>query len=221
MRAEELELVLDFVAVALQRKEAGAGSALECVQAELAREKTRLEQSNWESALSVARSELAALLGVEGECLPDLSGSFYHVEVCEGLAVECLHPILLRLEAEERWIRADAERARSLDAPDVTLGCGYRYAALDEVGSFIVSASFPLNFTRRGQAESAACLLRADAVRSSFQEAFLRLQLKLDRLLVLREGALEEVTLNRDHLLPKALEAYALSRAGYEAGRLR
>ena len=129
------------------------------------------------------------------------------------------HPVLRRLDAEIQSILAEAEYARLQDVADVSLGAGVRFMAADDIQTFVLSASMPLVLNRRGRTEHAAGLLQADAARARRQETLRALRRELKTLLAFREGSIHEVSIIRDRLLPKTEQAYALSRAGYEAGR--
>lgn len=219
IRDEQMELARAFVEVARRRLEAGAGSELEQVQAELALEETTLSQTCCFGDTAAAKARLASLLGVPADQVPPLTGSYYDVQTCTDLGVQQNHPVLVRLEAEEVRILAQAEQARAQDIADITLGAGYKREAADDISTFVLFASVPLSFNRRGRAEHAAGLIQADAVRAARAEARRRLQQKLDTLRERHKGAVKEVTLIRENLLPRAERAYAISREGYEAGR--
>jgi len=219
VRDEQMELARAFVEVARRRLEAGAGSELEKVQADLALEETTLAQTCCFGDVAAAKAELASLLGIPAGELPQVEGPYYEVESYADLAVKGGHPILRRLDVEAERALADAERARAQDVADITLGVGYKHEAIDDISTFVLSASMPLSFNRRGRAEHAAGLIRTDAVRATREEARRRLQQKLDTLRERHKGAVMEVMLTRDNLMPKAEQAYSLSREGYEAGR--
>lgn len=219
VREEQLELARAFVEVARRRLDAGAGSELEKVQSELALEETSLAQTCCFGDVAAAKARLASLLGIPADQIPLLAGSYYEVETYPDLMVDSNYPTLRRLEAEEERILAEAARARAQDVADVTLGAGYKHEAADDISTFYLSASMPLSFNRRGRAEHTAGLLHADAARAARAETLRRLQQELNTLRELHTGAVMEVTLTRDRLLPKAEQAYAISREGYEAGR--
>lgn len=219
IRDEQMELARAFVEVATRRRDAGAGSELEKAQAELALEETTLAQTCCFGDVAAAKARLAALLGITPKQVAQLEGRYYEAGIYTDLSVYRSHPTLQRLEAEERRIRAVAARARSQDVSDLTLGAAFKHEAANDVSTFVLSASMPLNFNRRGRAEHAAGLMRADAIQAARAEAQRRLQQELDTLLELHKGAVMEVNLTRDKLMPKAEQAYALSSEGYEAGR--
>jgi cobalt-zinc-cadmium efflux system outer membrane protein len=219
VRDQQMELARAFVEVARRRLDVGAGSELEKVQADLALEETTLAQTCCFGDVAAARANLASLLGIPTDPFPQLAGSYYETEDFQRLHVGNSHPTLRRLDAEAARIGAEAERARAQDTADLMLGAGFRHEAAGDIDTFVLSASIPLSFNRRGRAEQAAGLIRADAIRAARAETLRRLQQELDTLHERHKGAVMEVNLTRDNLLPKAEQAYAISREGYEAGR--
>jgi cobalt-zinc-cadmium efflux system outer membrane protein len=219
VRSEQIQLGRAFVEVARRRLDAGAGSELEVVQAELALDEIALAQTCCFGDLAAARARLSSLLGLPVEQLPALAGAYYELEVPGDPAVGLNHPALLRLEGEAARILAQAERARLTDKGDITLGFGIKHEAAEDLDTFVLSASMPLGFIRRGRAEYAAGLLKARAVQFEREEMRRQLLQEMDTLTEFHKGTIMEVTLTRDNLLPRAEEAYALSLEGYEAGR--
>ena len=219
VRAEQLELGQAFVEVARRRFTSGAASQLELVEAELALEEIVLSQTCCFGDLAAAKARLAALIGVPAADLPALTGDYYDMASTVGLMVDTRHPTLMRLVTEADLARAAAEQAKAQDVSDITLGAGYKHEAVADINTFVFSASMPLTFTRRGRVEHAAGLLRVDALQAEREEALRALRQELSILVELHKGAVMETTLTRDKLLPKAEQAYALSREGYEAGR--
>ncbi|MBN2164520.1 MAG: TolC family protein [Pontiellaceae bacterium] len=219
VRAEQVKLGEAFVDVARRRFDSGAGSELEVVQAELALEEIVLSRACCSGDLTAARERMASLLGLEIDELPELAGSYYETSDAAPQDVKPSHPALRRLDAEIQSILAEAEYARLQDVADVSLGAGVRFMAADDIQTFVLSASMPLVLNRRGRTEHAAGLLQADAARARRQETLRSLRRELKTLLAFREGSIHEVLIIRDRLLPKTEQAYALSRAGYEAGR--
>ncbi len=219
VRSEQEQLGRAFVEVAERRLEAGSGSELEVVQAELALEEILLAQTCCFGDLKAEQEKLASLLNVPLESLSEVSGSYYELESVDALHLDEHFPALRRLEAEAERVRAEALRAGAGDVPDITLGAGVRHESGSESDSFVVSASVPLTFNRRGRLQKAAGLLRSEAVLAAREETRRELERELKSLQALYEGAQAQVELSTTRLIPKAEQAYALSREGYEAGR--
>lgn len=219
VRAEQEQLGLALIEVARRKHQAGGGSELEVVQAELALEEILLSQTCCFGDLKAAREELASLIGMPEPKLGELKGDFYGLESIENPLIADSHPALRRSAAEIETIRAKAAQARAGDATDITLEAGYKYDAAEEVNTFVFGAAVPLNFSRQGRATEAAVLLQADAMLAGQDELRRMLQQQLTVLASQYSGAKMEAEMTRDRLMPKAEQAYALSKTGYEAGR--
>ncbi|MDF7798646.1 TolC family protein [Pontiellaceae bacterium B1224] len=219
VRQEQEQLSRAFVEVAKRRHSAGGSSELEVVQAELALEETRLAQTCCFGDLKAARIQLASLIGMTEEQMPELEGNYYDLQSLKDTVIAESHPVLLRLEAEIAVKKAVASQAKARDAADITLAAGYRYDAGFDLSTFVMGASIPLNFVRAGKAEQAVTLMQVDALQAEGQELRRKLQQDLSRLIAVYSGAKLEAEMTRDKLIPKAEQADALSQAGYEAGR--
>ena len=219
VRAEQEELGRAFLEVAQRRHRAGGGSELGVVQAELALEEIILSRTCCYGDLLAVQEKLSSLIGVPVKDLGQLSMPYFELETFDALTVADSYPALQGLEAEAEKIRAEAQRSKAQDTSNISLGAGYRYEAADDNNAFVFSASMPLSFNRRGRAEHAEGMIRAEAVGAERDEARRKLQSELASLLALYEGSIAEVELTKNNLIPKAEQAYTLSRAGYEAGR--
>lgn len=219
VRAEQEQLGRAFVEVAKRRHQAGGGSELDVVQAELALEEVILLQTCCFGDLLAAQERLASLIGIPVSELGVLSADFYALGSVEGLAVGTDYPTLRRLDAEVEKIRAEAQYAKAQDTSNVLLTGGYRHEAAGDNNTFVFSASMPLSFNKRGRAEYAADMLRAHAVEAEREDVLRRLQMELDTHRALYGGAEKQVELTKTKLLPKAEQAYELSREGYDIGR--
>jgi cobalt-zinc-cadmium efflux system outer membrane protein len=219
VRSEQEQLGRAFVKVATSRYETGGGGELEVVQAELALEEIILAQTCCFGDLKAARARLASLIGISVEELGILAGEYYELDSIRTAVIADSHPALLRLDAEIEVLRAQAMLDRSRDTADIKLGAGYRYEAADDNSSFVFGASIPLNFIRGGRAAQAVSLAHAEALEVRKTEVHRRLQQDLSVMAALYEGAKLEAAMVHDSLMPKAEQAYELSKAGYEAGR--
>ncbi len=219
VRAEQDQLGRAFVEVARRRLQAGGGSELALAEAELAQEEIKLAQTCCFGDLKAARIRLASMIGIPEAKMSELAGGFYSLPEVAAAAVVGSHPALQRLNARIEVKRAQAALAASRDAADITLGAGYKYDSGDEMSSFNVGFSMPLNFVRSGQAAQAAALAEVDARSVQGEELRRALQQELSALTAVYSGAKLEAEMTRDRLMPKAEKAYALSKAGYEAGR--
>jgi len=219
IRSEQEQLGRAFVEVAKSRYEAGGGSELGVVQAELSMEEILLSQTCCFGDLEAARIRLASLIGVPESALEELTGDYYELEEIHNQQLADSHPVLLRMNAQVEMLRAKAARARATDSSDVTLGAGVKHEAAEEVNTFVFSASIPLNFVRGGRAAESAALATVEALAAEYDEVRRESQQMLSRLIAFYRGAKMEAEMTADRLVPKAREAYDVSKAGYDAGR--
>ncbi len=219
VQTEQEELGRAFVEVAKRRHRVGVGSELEVVQAELELEKILFAQTCCLGERIAAQEKLASLIGISVKELPPLAAAFFELEIIGTLARDDSHPTLRRLDAEAEKIRAEAQWAKSLDTSNISLGAGYKYEADGDINTFVFSALVPLSFSKRGRAEYAAGMLRNQAVLAEREEARRGLQSQLSEALALYQGSKAQAEIGREKLIPKAEQAYELSRTGYEAGR--
>jgi cobalt-zinc-cadmium efflux system outer membrane protein len=219
MRSEQEQLGRAFVEVAKTRYEAGGGSELDMVQAELALEEILLAQTCCFGDLEAARIRLASLVGMTEPEMEELEGSYYKLNEVGDCPPADSYPALRRLDAQVEMLRAEAARARASDSADITLGAGVKYEAAEDINTFVVSASIPLNFVRGGRAVGIAALANAEALAAEREEVRRVFQQQLSRLIALYRGAKMEAEMTAERLVPKALQAYEVSKAGYDAGR--
>lgn len=213
-------LARGFAEAATKRYEAGGASELDTLQADSRYEEARLATLSIEKQLEAAMKNLASLLGVTSAEMGRPFGELYEALADAGtVAVGASYPALQQFQSLEDQARAEAKLARSQGIPDLTLGAGVRYEAEGDNQSFVVGASIPLPFIKRGRYESAASMLRADAISAERDRLERDLQQDLTRLSVKYETAFVEAKRHREILLPKAAKGYELSREGYEAGR--
>ncbi len=216
---EQEKLSREFVAVVKKRNKAGVASELEVIQANLALEEVLMEQKCCLGDLDVAKKRLASLMGVSLKEIGVPDGNFYELEKLVPPTVDKAHPALLRLQAQETMVRAEAALAKSQNAGDLSLGAGVKHEATDEAQSFMVSISIPLSIRKTGRVERAAALLRADAVNAQREQIRRDLQQQLDKMMLAYQKAKMEANQYKNHILPMAEQAYVLSRRGYDAGR--
>jgi cobalt-zinc-cadmium efflux system outer membrane protein len=219
VREEQEELGRAFVKVARKRLEAGGASQMELVQAELQLEEVILAQTCCFGDLEAARTRLASLIGIPEKEMGEVAADYYTLETVEPEQIAESHPTLKRMDALIAALRAEARRAGAKDTADIALGAGYKYEAAGDINTFVLGARMPLNFVRPGRAEEAATLLRVEALNAEREEIRRSLQQQLSVIAAVYKGARMEAELTRSNLIPKAEEAYQLSRAGYEAGR--
>jgi cobalt-zinc-cadmium efflux system outer membrane protein len=219
VRSEQEQLGRAFVDVAKRRLQAGSGSELEVVQAQLELSKIRQAQSCCLGDLKAAQLKLASLLNVTTNEVAKVSMPYYELTSVDALALDKNFPLLRQYDAQAESLRAQARASAANDVPDITLGVGVRYEAESDINSFVFSASVPLSFNRRGRKQSAATLLEAEAIWTERAEAQRALKSELSSLKALYQGTEMQVKISKEQLIPSAEEAYKISLKGYEIGR--
>lgn len=219
VRSEQEQLGRAFIEVAKQRLAAGGGSELEVVQAELAFEEIKLAQTCCFGDLKAEKEKLASLLNVPITTIDQVTGDFNALPPLDHLTVDESLPTLKMQAAQIDQTRAQATYAQSQDTPDLSLGAGIKHEPTEDVNTFVLSASFPLNFSRSGRTLRAASLLQAEAMQAELERSRRSLQQELNSLLALYNGTRLQVEISQNRLIPKAQQAYDVSRAGYESGR--
>jgi cobalt-zinc-cadmium efflux system outer membrane protein len=190
--------------------------------AEIAVSEAELEREHAEHELASARMTLAASWGSFAPDFSSVVGEFDtlpELEPFESLAERLpMTPEQRASLFETRTIEARRRVAEAAAKPDVTVNLGVRrLEALDDQG-LLMSVQVPLGSRKRSafsvaeaDAQLAALNARRDAVRyERYQELFERYQ-------ELGHARLEAETL-RKTMIPKAEQALAFTRRGFEAG---
>ena len=219
VRSEQEQLGRAFVQVTQTRHQSGGGSELDVVQAELALSEILLLQTCCFGDLEAARIRLASLIGLSEKEMTVEADSYYELTTLTPQSVVDLHPAVQKIDALILMAQARASRARAQDAGDITLGAGVKYRAEDEVNTFVLSASMPLNFARGGRADQAVELVKVDALLAERVELLRRFRQQVSILIAQYNGSKIEAEMIRSHLMPKAQRAYELSQSGYKTGR--
>lgn len=224
--ARELADVVGRAAeVASERSRAGAIPAQEQFRAEIASEQTLVQLTGYESERDVAREALASAIG-----RPDLGNAILKGALRETADLSLLarghatatnlHPSVAAAEASRDRAEAAVRRAQIEPMPDVTLGvsAGRDEAAGAGIMGFRVSVPLPLidrsqGNAREARAEAAIAECEVDAARQRVRRDWLAAEARL-------RSVATQVAAYRERILPKALQAAELVRAGYEGGKL-
>lgn len=190
--------------------------------AEIAVAEAELDVEHAEHELSAARVSLASTWGSFTPQFSEVAGELEQLpsaEEFETLAARLpLTPVQRNTLLQAEAINARRQVAVAGRSPDVTASLGVRRFETFNDQGLVMSVSVPLGSRPRADlaiaeadAELAAVVARRDAQRSeSHQDLFERYQELLH--------ARTEYVAVRDTLLPKAEQAYAFTRRGFEAG---
>lgn len=182
-----------------------------------------LELEHAEHELASARTTLAAAWGASEPDFASVVGQLDELPVIEpvtSLAARLPQTVAQRrAELDAAAINARRQVAVASASPDVNLSLGVRrFEALDDQG-LVMSVSVPLGSRPRASLAIAEADAELDAVAArrtaqnteAYQSLFERYQ-KLSH-------ARTEYEAVRDRMLPKAEQAFAFTRRGFEAGR--
>jgi cobalt-zinc-cadmium efflux system outer membrane protein len=225
-----LELASEIVKVAQQavnlteqRVGVGKVSTVELIRANVAVSSARIEVEQAQRDIAAARGNLAAQWGVKEADFVAVSGDLDQHKDAPSLSSlrERLlgNPDLARWTAEREKRAAVLAKEQTLARPDVTLRAGPRMEGRAEDVTFVVGFSVPLPLHNRNQgniAEARANLARLDEEkRGAEARAFAALNAAWQKL----SGALKEIAILEESVLPGAQDAEKQLTEGYAAGR--
>lgn len=208
----------------LQRRvEAGASSPAETARAQVSADMLRADRERAAAALSVARLELAALMGLPkanfGRATGDLARTARPPALGSVLAMVDALPQLARWSALRAQRDAELILARLKSHPDLRVSAGWRHHrdTGDDAVRLGLSAPLPV-FDRNtgGIIEAEAARAKVDAERAAGRAA---LVLTLSRAHETLIRASAEIEILRGSALPNARRAQEAIEQGYEQGR--
>jgi cobalt-zinc-cadmium efflux system outer membrane protein len=202
---------------------AGRNPDSDLLAAQIAVADAQLEQEHAEHELAAARVTLSASWGVLEPDFPAVEGNLDElpqVEAFETLAAQLPATPEQRAALLEGETLAARRRLALADAtPDVTLSLGVRrLEALDDQ-ALVVGLSVPLGARRRSGIAAAEAEARLSAVEAHREAALFERHQTLFTVYQELNHARTEVETLRANMLPRAEQAVALSRRGFEAGR--
>ena len=215
---------LDGMQPLLQRRvESGASSPADVNRAHVAADLIRAERERAQTALQIARRELAVLMGKPDPDFGAAAGDFGAIGILPSFASLRAsleqHPRLARWTAVRAQRKAEFVSARLKPAPDVRLGVGYRHFrdTGDNAVVFGLAAELPLWDQNQGNIIAAQeTLAKTEAERAVNKSV---LTVLLARAYEAARGAQRELELLQSSTIPKAREAIRAVEEGYAAGR--
>lgn len=207
-----------------ERVNAGKEPPLQASKSEAELEMARLDAQTAESALQVARRNLATMWGAEQAAFVEVQGKLDHVSrsipALESLRSRLTdNPDLARWEAELRLRRATLSSEKAARIPDLEGSVGYVQFEEEGTDALAFGIGMPLPLFDRNQGNIAAAthgLAKADAERSATEVA-----LAAD--LAAAHAALsishERVAALRGKVVPAMEQAYQAAHEGYQQGK--
>lgn len=215
---------LDRLTPLLQRRvETGASSPAEISRAQVAADFAKADLERAKTALSIARRELGALMGLATPNFTSVSGDLGRIGrpapfQTVARAIDS-NPQLMRWTAIYAQRNAELLTARLKVVPDVQAGVGWRHYrdTSDNAVRLNLSVQLPLwNQNQGGILEAQETLAKTEAERSANKIALMVL---LGRAYDALTGSSQEVSLVRNSSVPRSRQALEVIEAGYAQGR--
>ncbi|GGI52881.1 TolC family protein [Oxalicibacterium solurbis] len=223
LAAESAMLAKRAADTVARRVQAGRVSPVEETRARVAEANVRLERERADSALAIARRQLAATWGSAAPRFTQAEGELMRLPPLpsqEALAQQLQQSPALqqaRQEVARRDALARVETSRR--TPDVTLSVGVKRD--EEMGrnQAVIGVSIPLPFFDRNQGNVLQALRRADQARDELAAAAIRLDSELMQAWQRLANARSEAQSLRDDILPGAQRAYDAAAKGFAFGK--
>lgn len=222
--AEEVVKVSgEAVTLTEQRVGVGKASAVESIRAKVAVSSAQIEAEQARRDIATARGFLAAQWGMKQADFASVKGDLENHPEGPSLAVLrqrlLSNPNLARWTAEREKREAVLAREQTLARPDITLMAGPRTFGREPDTTFIAGFSIPLPFNNRNQgniAEARANLAKLhEEKRAAEARAFAALNEAYQKL----AGALREIGILEESVIPGAQEAEKQLNEGFALGR--
>jgi cobalt-zinc-cadmium efflux system outer membrane protein len=221
---EQRVIGLDRLTPLLQRRvDAGASSPAEVLRAQVAADLIRVEQQRSKTSLATERRELALLLASPTPSFGNAVGDLNTVRALPPF--QLIADALNRNPQLARWTAIRAQRdsellsARLKPIPDVRLSVGWRNFQDTRDGALVAGISIPIPVWDQNQGDILAA--RESAAKTDAERAINRNMLLsiAGRAYDAANGALQELQLLRNAVLPNARRASESIEEGYAGGR--
>lgn len=222
--AEEVVKVYgDAAKITERRVGIGKASAVESVRAKVAVSSARIEIEQARRDLATARGNLAAQWGARKADFDTVRGDLERHQPGPSLATlrqRLLgNPDLARWTAEREKREARLAREQTLARPDITLKAGPRMEGKGDDATFVLGFSLPLPFNNRNQGNIAEARANLAKLEEEKRAAEARAFAALNEAYQKNTGALREIGILEESVIPGAEEAEKQLNEGYAAGR--
>lgn len=223
LASEIVKVSEEAVNLTEQRVGVGKASAVELIRANVAVSTARIEVEQARRDIAATRGNLAAQWGAKETDFEAVSGDLDQHQAAPSLSSlrqRLLgNPDLARWTAEREKRVAALAKEQTLAKPDITLRVGPRMEGRAEDATFVAGFSVPLPLSNRNQgniAEARANLAKLDEEkRGAEARAFAALNEAWQKL----SGALREIAILEESVIPGAQDAEKQLTDGYAAGR--
>lgn len=218
-----VELSEQAHAAVAQRVQAGRDSPVDELRASVAVSTSRIELQKTERTLAAARHALAAVWGGRAPSFEKVAGDLYEVPppgVPEDLAAAIAeNPDVARWESQDRRQRAVLRLEQSNATPDVTVGGGVQRFEETDDSALVLGVGVPIPLFDRNQGGIREATAELGKVRRQREAVQARILTALAEATNALTASYEEATILRNDVLPKAEQAFAAARQGYEQGK--
>lgn len=208
---------------ASKRVQAGKLSPVEETRSQIAESGVRIELVQAQSALNIARKQLASLWG---SALPGFNQAEGQVDMTETVPpLEQLYRQLdfapamqqAKLEVDTRQALLDVEKTKA--TPDIAVTLGTKHS--DDLGGnrAVLGLSIPIMVFDRNQGNIQEALSRTDKARAELAALRIDLETSLTRAYEQLQAAQQTATSYREEILPGARSAFEAISKGFEYGK--
>ncbi len=209
--------------VASRRVAAGKISPVEETRARVAESSSKIELSQAQNELALAKRHLASTWGGR-------SPEFDRVEAPEGNAEQNVHmgdevshlsqsPQVTRARLEVLRQGALIGMERSKRIPDLTVSLGTKRDEQLGVRQTVVGLAIPLPFFDRNQGNLLSALRRSEKATAELSAIENQVSLELNQAILRRTASKSELAILKTDILPGAQSAYESATKGFELGK--
>lgn len=218
-------LAQDLLKTVSKRASQGAGSDVEMLRARANLVQKKIELASLNGQLERQHIKLGALLGKATPSFNQLHGSLFMLESVEDYDVlfERVNrsPAIEILASKSRLKTAEVQLARSAGNADLDWQVGLRHIEENDDTALVLGLSVPLFSSERSQSRVKLALAEYEMVDVQRQQKLLALHKQLYNAWSQQRQHVNSFEQLQQHVIPTLEQALALTRKGYERGRLR
>jgi cobalt-zinc-cadmium efflux system outer membrane protein len=206
-----------------QRVRAGRDSPVDELRASVALSTSRIELQKSEKTLAAARHALTAAWGGRAPAFKRVAGDLYEVPQPaapeDPVAAIAENPDVARWESQDRRQRAVLRLEQSKAMPDVAVGGGVQRFEETDDSALVLGVGVPIPLFDRNQGGIREATAELGKVRRQREASQVRTLAALAEATGALAASYDEATILRNDVLPKAEQAFAAARQGYEQGK--
>ena len=220
---EVVKVSADAVTLTEQRVGVGKASGVEAIRAKVAVSSARIEIEQARRDLAMARGNLAAQWGARKADFGEVRGELDRHQPgppLQTLRLRLLgNPDLARWTAEREKRDATLQKQQTLARPDITIMGGPRMIGKGDDATFVAGFSIPLPIHNRNEGNIAEARANLGKLEEQKRAAEARAFAALNEAYQKLTGALREIAILEESVIPGAQDAEKQLNDGYAAGR--